>query len=44
MPLISYPDASPDMAGLLQSWKLPAGVKLDLQTGSVADEKELIER
>ncbi len=31
VPLISYPDASPDMAGLLQSWKLPAGVKLDLQ-------------
>jgi phosphoglycerate dehydrogenase-like enzyme len=44
VPLISYPDASPDMAGLLQSWKLPAGVKLDLQTGSVADEKELIGR
>ena len=44
VPLISYPDASPDMAALLQAWKLPAEVKLDLQMGSVDNEKELIGR
>jgi D-3-phosphoglycerate dehydrogenase len=44
VPLISYPDASPDMAALLQAWKLPAGVKLALEMGSVDSEKVLIER
>jgi D-3-phosphoglycerate dehydrogenase len=44
VPLISYPDASPDMAGLLQSWKLPDGVKLALEMGAVDHDKLLIER
>lgn len=42
--LISYPDASPEMAKLLQGWKLPAGVKLAMEMGSVDNEKLLIER
>ncbi len=44
MPLISYPDASPDAAALFNGWKLPAGVKLALEQGSVDSEKVLIER
>jgi phosphoglycerate dehydrogenase-like enzyme len=44
LPLISYPDASPDMAALLQSWKLPGGVTLALEQGSVDSEQVLIER
>jgi D-3-phosphoglycerate dehydrogenase len=44
VPLISYPDASPDMAGMLQTWKLPAGVRLALEMGSVDNEKTLIAR
>jgi D-3-phosphoglycerate dehydrogenase len=44
VPLISYPDASPDMAALLQGWKLPADVTLALEMGSVDNEALLIER
>ncbi|HVZ01527.1 MAG TPA: C-terminal binding protein [Dongiaceae bacterium] len=44
MPLISYPDASPDMAALLQAWKLPDGVGLALEMGSVDNDETLIER
>jgi D-3-phosphoglycerate dehydrogenase len=44
VPLISYPDASPDMAALLKAWTLPAGVTLALKEGSVDNEAGLIER
>lgn len=44
VPLISYPDASPDVAALLQAWKLPAGVNLALEMGPVETETLLIER
>jgi D-3-phosphoglycerate dehydrogenase len=44
VPLISYPDASPDMAALLKGWTLPAGISLAMEEGSVDSEKVLIDR
>ena len=44
MPLIVSPDASPETVGLLQSWKLPDGTKLAIETGTVDNEALLIVR
>ncbi len=44
LPLIASPDASPETVGLLQSWKLPAGVTLAVETGTVDNDALLIER
>ncbi len=44
MPLIASPDASPETVGLLQSWKLPDGVTLAVETGAVDNDALLIER
>lgn len=42
--LIASPDASPETVGLLQSWKLPAGMTLAVETGVVDNEALLIAR
>src|SRR5262245_9776064 len=44
LPLIASPDASPETVGLLQSWKLPAGTTLAIETGTVDNDGLLIER
>src|SRR4051812_31159302 len=44
VPLIASPDASPETVGLLQSWKLPSGVSLAIETGTVDNDALLIER
>jgi len=44
LPLIVSPDASPETVGLLQSWKLPAGVTLAVETGVVDNEALLMAR
>ena len=44
MPLIVSPDASPETVGLLQSWTLPEGVRLAVESGAAEDEALLIER
>ena len=44
MPLIASPDASPETVGLLQSWKLPDGIKLAVETGTVDNDALLIVR
>ena len=44
LPVIASPDASPETVGLLQSWKLPAGVTLAVETGTVDNDALLIER
>jgi D-3-phosphoglycerate dehydrogenase len=44
LPLIASPDASPETVGLLQSWKLPQGMSLAVETGTVDNDALLIER
>src|ERR1043165_6025194 len=44
LPLIASPDASPETVGLLQSWKLPTGMTLAVETGAVDNDALLIAR
>ena len=44
LPLIASPDASPETVGLLQSWKLPAGMTLAIETGTVDSDALLMAR
>jgi phosphoglycerate dehydrogenase-like enzyme len=44
VPLIASPDASPETVGLLKSWKLPDGMTLAVETGTVDGDALLIER
>ncbi|HVO00597.1 MAG TPA: C-terminal binding protein [Candidatus Cybelea sp.] len=44
MPFIASPDASPETVGLLKGWKLPDGVTLAVETGTVDNDALLIER
>src|SRR3954454_17998433 len=43
VPLIASPDASPETVGLLNGWKLPAGISLAIETGTVDNDALLIE-
>jgi len=44
LPFIASPDASPETVGLLKGWKLPDGVTLAVETGTVDNDALLIER